>query len=176
MAPAAEPPWLAWLDAARAGETAAYGRLVEHFWAGLVRLARGLAPAADAEDIVQDALVHAWDRLANLREAAALPGWLRTAVVRRCLRHRRRAILLRPLDFVLGLATGTAAGPELQIDAVRLLARLPARQRAALVLTEIEGLSDSEAAHEMGMAESTLRVHRHRARKRLRQWLEEESR
>jgi len=171
-----EPAWCAFLRAAQAGDAAAYGRLVEAFWADLLRVARGVAPLAEAEDVVQEALVHAWRRLGTLRDAAALPAWLRTAVVRRGLRRRRWALRARPFERV---ARRLAAPPEprdLELDAVRLFARLPDRQRAALFLTEVEGLTDAEAADDLGLDVSTLRVHRHRARANLRRWLAEDSR
>lgn len=171
-----EPDWCASLRAAQAGDAAAYGRLVERFWADLLRVARGIAPLAEAEDVVQEALVHAWRRLGTLRDAAALPAWLRTAVVRRGLRRRRWALRARPLEPVARRLATPSEARELELDAVRLFARLPDRQRAALFLTEVEGLTDAEAAHDLGVAVATLRVHRHRARANLRRWLVEDSR
>lgn len=171
-----EPEWCASLRAARAGDAAAYGRLVELFWADLLRVARGIAPLADAEDVVQEALVHAWRRLGTLRDAAALPAWLRRAVVRRGLRRRRWALRARPLELVARRLATPSEPRDLKLDAVRLFARLPDRQRASLFLTEVEGLTDAEAAHDLGLGISTLRVHRHRARANLRRWLAEDSR
>ena len=51
------------------------------------------------------------------------------------------------------------------------LQRLPGRQRAAIVLFELEGLSIAETAEAMGCAAGTVKRHLHRARKTLRKRL-----
>lgn len=170
--PSTPPEWAAELAAARAGDTAAYGALVERFWVPLVRVARGVLGSCDAEDVVQDALVVAWRRLDDVRGAASLPAWLRQIVVRRALRRARWRLRWVPLPLEDTVATG--GGDEQrhrQLDLMAAIARLSARQRAVLVLTEIEGLSDASAAETLGIAEATLRVHRFRAKAELRRFL-----
>src|SRR5688572_4327654 len=82
---------------ARAGDADAFGELVEELWAPLVGLARAvLAGDAEAEDVVQEALVVAWRRLPELRDPARFPAWVRRIVVRRCLGQLRRR-RLRPV-------------------------------------------------------------------------------
>ncbi len=165
---------------ARAGNREAFGDLVERFWGELVSLARGvLAADLEAEDLVQDALVHAWQRLWTLRDPERFGAWIRRIVTRRCLTRARRRRPQEPIETIEaeergGLET-RAAGPEPghRVDAARLLAALAPKQRAALYLTWIEGCTDQEAGRAMGLRPATVRVHRFRGLKRLRQMTEE---
>ncbi len=76
---------------ARGGDREAFGDLVESSWRQLVALARGvLAGDEGAEDVVQDALVHAWQRLWTLRRPERFDAWMRRIVTRRCLTRLRR--------------------------------------------------------------------------------------
>jgi RNA polymerase sigma-70 factor, ECF subfamily len=65
--------------------------------------------------------------------------------------------------------TGTAP-PELG-ELIEALRSLSPNQRAAIVLRHVLDLDISEVAHRMGTAQSTVRVHLHRGRKRLRELL-----
>src|SRR5687767_1160977 len=169
---------------ARAGDTEAFGELVEELWAPLVGLARAvLAGDPEAEDVVQEALLVAWRRLPALRDPARFPAWVRRIVVRRCLGQlRRRRLRPIPLELPAGdhrraqrpAATNFAAATEAAIDVSRLLAALPPRQRAVLYLTAVEGCTDREIAAMLGILAPTVRVHRLRAARRVRSWLESE--
>lgn len=153
---------------ARAGDREAYGDLVESLWPRLVALARGVL-GADAEDVVQEALVHAWTRLWTLRSPESFEAWVRRIVTRRSLtRARRRKPTAEPAE------TGAEDPPVTdRVDAVQLLATLAPRQRAALYLTWIEGCTDREAGRLLGMRPATVRVHRFRGLERLRRQVEE---
>lgn len=171
--PPAEPEWVTWVIAARAGDRAAFERLFERFWPELTRLSRAvLARSSEAEDVVQDAWITAWKRLGSLEHPAAFPAWMRRIVVRRALR-RDRLLALRWIGIERDAeerepAAANAGSPE---DVVALMRQLSRQQRAALVLTEVEGRTDEEAAGALGIRPATLRVHRHRARNRLRELL-----
>ncbi len=169
---------------AREGDREAFGDLVERYWLELVALARGvLATDVDAEDLVQDALVHAWQRLWTLRDPERFGPWVRRIVTRRCLTRARRRRHKEPIEAATeageaGSTTGLlqAASPEpgSRLDAARLLAALAPKQRAALYLTWIEGCTDREAGRAMGLRPATVRVHRFRGLERLRKMTEEE--
>ncbi len=85
---------------ARAGDREAFGDLVEQLWPGLVALARGvLGTDADAEDVAQEALIHAWKRLWTLRRPESFVPWVRRIVTRRSLtRVRRRKPTVEPAE------------------------------------------------------------------------------
>lgn len=163
---------LARVRRARAGDREAYGDLVEELWPRLVALARGvLGTDADAEDVTQEALVHAWTRLGSLRRPEKFEPWLRKIVSRRSITHaRRRKPAVEPAEI-------GADDPPVsdRVDAVQLLATLAPRQRAVLYLTWIEGCSDREAGRLLGIRPATVRVQRFRGLERLRRRVEERS-
>jgi RNA polymerase sigma factor (sigma-70 family) len=81
---------------ARNGEKQAWDAIVERYAPLIWSICRrhGLG-RADTEDVGQAVWLHLVEHLANLREPAALPGWLATTARRECLRVLRVA---RPLD------------------------------------------------------------------------------
>ena len=127
----------------------------------------------EAEEIMQEAFLEVWERWDRVLSMDSPVGYLfRTAMnrhrsrVRRALRATRRAV---------GIAEG---GDEFaradERDAVaRALARLPARQRAAIVLTELFGYEAKTAAAILGVRDVTVRSLASRARAGLRKELEE---
>ena len=156
---------------ARGGDRDAFGALVEEHWSGLVALARGiLAGDGEAEDLVQEALLHAWARLWTLRRPERFGAWMRRSVARRCLTRARRRW---PREELAELPVHDPPVAD-RLDAGRLLASLAPRQRAALYLTWIEGRTDLEAARLLGVRPATVRVHRHRGMERLRRMVGEE--
>lgn len=80
------------VHAARAGDAGAWTRLVEHFDHSLRHIARSyrLAPA-DVDDVVQTTWLELVERIAAIREPAAIAGWLATVTRRNALRGRQRA-------------------------------------------------------------------------------------
>jgi RNA polymerase sigma-70 factor (sigma-E family) len=114
-----------------------------------------------AEDVVQEALIRAhrrWEAIARLDRPEA---YIRKMVVNEYLSWRRRSWRLVPAG------AGTDAGGQLAPDhaadhaertaILAELARLPARQRAVLVLRYYEGLSDTEIAEVFGCTPGTVR-------------------
>jgi RNA polymerase sigma-70 factor (ECF subfamily) len=160
---AAELDLPALAGAARAGDDEAFCSLARHQWARLVGLARGIVGDADAEDAVQEGLVDAWRSRAQLAEPGAFATWLRRIVVRRCVRRARLSRLRQLLPWQ-ARADPPEHDPVASLDAARYLAALPARQRAVMVLTAVEGASDSEIAAELGITPASVRSHRRRAR------------
>jgi RNA polymerase sigma-70 factor, ECF subfamily len=142
----------------------------------IYRLAlRMLGDPSDAEDVAQDVAVQLWRVLATFTGASAFSTWLYRIVVNRCLNHQRaRASPARNTAPLLEADHPTSAGPEQRVlDAARLdaatsaLGALPAEQRAALVLCQIEGLTYREAAAIINTSEAALRSRLERARRNL---------
>src|SRR3954469_4898716 len=134
------------------GDERAFRTLSERHAAAAFRLARRiLGNEAAAEDIVQDALLRVWVNAPRWRPEAAFRTWLYRIVVNLCLNARRRAGDL-PLEAAERVAdAGLAPDEQLEVRQRdrRLMAAidtLPARQRAAIVLTYQEGLSNAEVA------------------------------
>jgi len=128
---------------------------------------RLLANRGDAEEIVQDAFIAGFEKLATLRDPAALRVWLGQIVVN-LVRHRlRRLRLLRVLGLDRGADDATLealAAPGLHPEASaelalldRALGRLRADLRIAWMLRHVEGLELTEAATVCGCSLATLK-------------------
>jgi RNA polymerase sigma-70 factor (ECF subfamily) len=140
----------------------------------LRRYARSLTrDESQAEDLVQDTLVRAYEGRSSFRSGGNLRGWLLAILHNTFIDHRRRHVAeFRRLEQV-ALLIDTAAPPE-QESQVRLqqvqtaFMRLPDEQRAALHLVAIEGLSYQEAANALKIPVGTLMSRLGRARAALR--------
>jgi RNA polymerase sigma-70 factor, ECF subfamily len=116
--------------------------------------ARVLGDRAEAEDVAQEAMMRLWRAARNWRQGgeAAPATWLYRVVANLCVDRLRRRGRTDPLDDP-DLAADGAPGVVSQIvEADRIaaldaaLASLPERQRQAVVLRHIEGLSNPEIA------------------------------
>jgi RNA polymerase sigma-70 factor (ECF subfamily) len=99
------------LDAARRGDEAAFGQLVESHRGELhAHCYRMLGSVHDAEDAMQDALLRAWRGLARFEGRSSLRTWLYTIATNACLKAiERRPKLVLPIDY--GPATDPHEGP-----------------------------------------------------------------
>ncbi len=136
---------------------------VEPHLPAMTRLAGRLVPAADRDDVVQEALVRAWRRRSTYDEARGAPlPWLLAIVADRARRHRTRT---RP---ALELAEAPVSISPPDIDLERAVAGLSTRQRLAVDLYYFVGLDVATCAQVMGCAEGTVKATLHQARGRLR--------
>jgi RNA polymerase sigma-70 factor (ECF subfamily) len=168
-----------------AGDDTAFGTLFarhrDRLWAVALRTTGN---PEDAEDAVQEAMIAAFRRAGSYRGEAAVTTWLHRIVVNASLdRIRRRAVraadsLPDDLDVLprqgAAAAQANAGDPELAAEAadrrsavLTALTRLPAEQRAALVLVDMEGFSMGEAADILGVAVGTVKSRCSRGRARL---------
>ena len=157
------------------GDGRAFRTLAERHTGAALRLARRiLGNGAMAEDVVQDALLRVWINAPRWRPEAAFRTWLYRIVVNLCLNARSagRPIcrsmppsrlpmpdLRRTNSFKSMSATGASTRPS---------ARLPERQRAAVVLTYQEGLSNAEVAAVLDTSVSSVETLLVRAKRALR--------
>ncbi len=167
-----------------AGDADAFGVLVarhrDRLWAVALRTTGNREDAADG---LQEGLVSAYRRAASFRGDAQVTTWLHRVVVNACLDRLRAAKVRRadPLPDDLeergdrgSLATGSPVDPadaalaaERRRLVVAALAELPAEQRAALVLVDMEGYSVAEAAEVLDCATGTVKSRCARGRARL---------
>lgn len=131
-----------------------------------------------ARDLLQETFLHAFRRLESYRGDGPLAAWLRAIAMNKALDWKRVWIrrLKRTVGLTDNLVVSIAEGPSVHFDSERnalqnALARLSARQRAALLLREWEERSFAEIAELLGCTESTARVHHARARQRVRRSL-----
>lgn len=123
---------------------------------------RMLGDAAEAEDVVQEAIVKVWVGAKGWTPVGGgLGGWLRRIATNLCLDRKRKGSRIADCQ-VPDRADDAPAADEL-IDEQRRAAgvaaamqAMPDRQRAALVLTYYEGLSNAEAAQILGVGLKAL--------------------
>lgn len=136
---------------------------------------RRIADPEQAADVAQDVFVKLADHLRRGTVDGPLHAWLlrvaRTTIVDHYRAHR-------PTEPLPDDLAGAAPGPTTAAEAAPLLAScrnflhaLPAEQREALLLTEYEGISQSELARRLGVAASTVKSRVQRGKKRLEQAL-----
>jgi RNA polymerase sigma-70 factor (ECF subfamily) len=159
------------LAAAQHGDEAAFVDLIRTRSNRLFAIAQRILRDIDrAEDALQDTLVIAWRDLRAVRDPDRFDAWLNRVLVNVCIsqatRERRRTANLRVLPV-----DGPAAPDELLSIADRELLdrgfrRLPAEQRAILVLHHFLGYAPTEIAELLGIPPGTARsrlFHAHRA-------------
>jgi RNA polymerase sigma-70 factor (ECF subfamily) len=152
------------------------GRDVIGLLGALRRYARSLTrDEAQADDLVQDTLVRAYERRSSFQSDGNLRGWLLSILHNTFIDGRRRhAAETRRVEQLAAFAETTA--PADQESRVRLqqiqaaFMRLPDEQRAALHLIAIEGLAYQEAANVLGIPIGTLMSRLGRARATLRKF------
>jgi RNA polymerase sigma factor (sigma-70 family) len=156
--------------AARSGDTTAFAELVETYRPRLQRLAlRLVRDGDDAEDVVQEALLHAYLGLTQLRDPVRFGGWLSAIVVnvaRMTLRRRRANDRALTRAFVEPAPLATDDGTAALVR--RSIALLPRPEREAILLHYVDGLSCEEIGAVLGRTSGAVRVRLHRARARLR--------
>jgi RNA polymerase sigma-70 factor (ECF subfamily) len=151
--------------AAQRGDVLAMSALMDRLAPWIARICGGIA-LENADDAAQEALVQVFRDLKSLREPAALRGWARRIAVRESVRHAQRAREERARAAGEAAAEPAAAprDPALAPDVRAVLAQLAPEQRAILVLRDLEGLSEDEAAAELGVAKGTVKSRLFRAR------------
>ncbi|HYK98198.1 MAG TPA: sigma-70 family RNA polymerase sigma factor [Candidatus Acidoferrales bacterium] len=140
--------------------------------------ARIVGTGPDAEDVVQDALISAWKSMRSF-EGTNFRAWLFRIVTNRSLdrvraRRRRPELPLEPAeDAEVTWAEPVAPGPDLAELAAgsealavveEALVGVPAEQRAALLLRDVEGFAYEEIAIITGVEVGTVKSRIHRAR------------
>src|SRR5437764_12755051 len=137
----------------------------------LRRYARALVgDRAAADDLVQDSVERAWTKLHRYRRGTDLRAWLFTVMHNVHVNRVRAERPSDPLgDDVPELAQrGTQADALMVRDLDRAIARLPADQRAVLLLVTHEELSHDEVARTLGIPIGTVTSRLSRAREELR--------
>jgi RNA polymerase sigma-70 factor (ECF subfamily) len=141
---------------AQSGDMAAFEELVRRHQRGLFSyLYRMCRNTSDAEEMAQAAMIKAWEKLSGFRGASSFKTWLYRIGTNLCFNLRTRR---KPTEeLVETMAAPDAARPEqvflqkVREEVVqRALARLPADQRAALVLSTYQDMSYREIAETMG--------------------------
>ena len=168
--------------AARAGDHAAFGRLVEIHQGAVTRLAyRLLGDRDDADGATQEAFIKAWARLGQFREECPFGAWVSRIAVNQCRDRLKRSKLVVmengacPLDEVVDASPGPesrAAGREIARRIAEQVRRLPGMQREVFTLRYYDDRSLAEIAALFRVDVGTIKTHLFRATHRIRRSLE----
>jgi RNA polymerase sigma-70 factor (ECF subfamily) len=163
------------LAATAGGDVVAYRALVQHCLPVALSVARRiLRDDAEAEDVVQEAMLRLWRSAGRIDVGpAGVKPWLRRVVSNLCIDRVRAG---RNTDVVeevpeqpqapIQIASLEAADTARRVEAA--LRALPERQRLALVLFHYEGMSQIEVARAMGISAEAVESLLSRARRTLR--------
>ncbi|MBS0389629.1 MAG: sigma-70 family RNA polymerase sigma factor [Proteobacteria bacterium] len=143
---------------------------------GLRRYARALTGDAwAADDLVQDTLERASRKWLLWRSGSDLRAWLFTLMHNLYLNQRRGLVAVQALDeqALATLAGADGVACDVTIDLDRCLQRLPAEQRAVLLLVTLEDLAYADVARVLDIPLGTVMSRLSRARRRMREMLDQ---
>jgi RNA polymerase sigma-70 factor, ECF subfamily len=165
--------------AARAGDLAAFELLVRKnerlVLATALRLTGNME---DAKDISQEVFLKLYRNLRKVEADAALPAWLYRVTVNACHDLRRTKPAAAPVEIAEQLPSATNDPQAAVTEAERRrvlelsLRMLPEKERAALVLRDLEGLTTHETARVLGSSEATVRSQISKARAKVHDFVE----
>ena len=168
------------VERARGGDAAALDELIARHHEAAYRVALAiLGSEADAADAAQDGMVRALRGIAGFRGEASFRTWLLSIVANEAKSFLRRSGRRREAPLEDDLPEERERGVEgvvARTEAARaraLMARLPEKQRLAVQLRVVEGLSFREVGEVIGSTEGAARVNYHHGIRRLREWLGE---
>ena len=169
------------VDAARAGDEAAFSRLVEATYADIFLLAARLTGNHhDAFDVVQDAYLRAYKGLIDFRSEARFSTWLHRITVNcahTLIARRNRYQCDQIQEDVVDANRDhhpecRLAEVEFSNELLNALEGLPPNLRSVVVLRDIFDLPHSEIGKQLGISDTAAKVRLHRGRKRLRAAIE----
>ena len=149
---------------AKAGDLSAFEEIMRQYERMvLVTALRLVGSLADAQDVSQEVFLKLYRNLGKVESSEAFPGWLYRVTVNACHDWRRRRRVSIPMEEAGEMPSGEA-DPQQQTTAgerrrvlelsLRLLSE---KEREALVLRDLEGLSTEEVARVLGSTEATVR-------------------
>jgi RNA polymerase sigma-70 factor (ECF subfamily) len=160
--------------ASRNGDGEAFGELVRRHQQRVFRLAgRFFRRPEEVEDVAQETFLQAWRKLDTYRARAPFEHWLTRVCLNCCYgRFRKRREDSVPLEYDI---PSTPGDPTARLEVERLLGRLSGEDRFLLLLLHGEGWSVAEISRRLGWSRANVKVRAHRARKKLRGLLAEDS-
>ena len=175
--------------AAKAGDVSAFEQLVHRYDRNVFRIAQHITQnREDAEDVVQDAFLKAYENLKNFQEQSKFYTWLVRIAVNEALMRLRRRRPERMVSLDEDVKTEEDSMPrevadwtpnpeqqysqaELKDILTRTIQGLPSSFRTVFVLRDVEGLSTEETAEALGLSIPAVKSRLLRARLQLRERL-----
>ena len=167
------------VEAARSGDLPAFESLMRQYERlVLVTAFRLTGNLPDAQDVSQEVFLKLYRNLGKLASEDAVASWLYRVTVNACNDLQRRRRPEDPIEHEGQLTSGAmdphqALAESERSRALQLSLRmLSEKERAALVLRDLEGLSTEEVAHALGCTEATVRSQICKARVKVKGFVE----
>jgi RNA polymerase sigma-70 factor, ECF subfamily len=166
------------VEAARVGDLAAFEQLLRQYERlVLVTALRLLGDLGDAQDVSQEVFLKLYKNLSKV-ENARLASWLYRVTVNACHDLRRKRPASVPMEEAAEIPARGTDPQQGTVEAERRrvltmsLRMLSEKERAALVLRDLEGLSTEEVARVLGSSEATVRSQVSKARVKVKDFVE----
>ena len=173
------------IERVKAGDTALYELIMRRYNQRLYRVTRAiLRDDAEAEDVVQDAYVRAYQHLDQFAGSAAFSTWLTRIAVHEALRRLHLRDRSQQLEDTEHDEEGsmsvveTSLDPEQRASLAELgqlleeaVLDLPDQYRTVIMLRDVEELSTAETAVALDLTEQNVKVRLHRGRAMMRKGL-----
>ena len=175
------------------GDPAAFGVLVRRYQDRLYNTVfRLVGNAEDAQDVVQEAFLNAYQSLGGFKGDSLFFTWLYRIAVNAAISFKRKRRVVIPIDAARGVVSGVPRGveppdpselsrpghaleqEEQERRIQRALNRLSPEHRAVLILKDMEGQKYETMAEILQVPIGTIRSRLHRARLELRELLEKD--
>jgi RNA polymerase sigma-70 factor, ECF subfamily len=143
-------------------------------------VARRVHTTAEVDDIVQEILVRVHKGLASLRDEERFGGWV-YRIAARTIADAAKTHAREPIAHIADLGDGAARetdeAADLQLElgecVALFVARLPSPYREAITLTELQGLTQKDAAEMLGISVSGMKSRVQRGREKIREMFDE---
>ena len=153
---------------ALSGDKDAFDDIFDRYGELMLRTAYRIVKDRDsAEDVVQNALIQAWQHLPSLRETGALRSWLLRIVVNQCMSFKRRLARSRTFlyhsfseqeAYLASQVADDANGcMERRWDLAQAVEQLPAKQQNVIALHYYQGMTLSAISQRLQISENTLK-------------------
>jgi RNA polymerase sigma-70 factor, ECF subfamily len=167
------------IEKSRAGDKRAFGEMVQTLSPVAWRIAfRILASNEAAEDVAQESLVKVWRNLDRLQKGESFSSWFYRIVVNCCydeIRRRGRITILetdeKTWNYLSEIVRGDTGGEPLVSEYEEILravtSELSPVQKTVFVLSDLEGMDNSQIAEITGGNINSVKANLHYARKRV---------
>ncbi|MFY9610352.1 MAG: sigma-70 family RNA polymerase sigma factor [Blastocatellia bacterium] len=182
---AADSTLAATLERAKQGDTRAFEEIIDRYQRKVMTTSwRMLGNQEDARDAAQEVFLRAYRYLGGFKLDQDFSGWLYRIIVNVCRDHaRKRGSRQQFASFEeerdAGAFQSLASSDDVEGNAIRsqqraliaeALETLSTRERAALVLRDLEGLSTEQVARILGSSQTTVRSQISSARTKIKQY------
>ena len=171
---------IGWVAQSRNGDHAAFEALVQKHQQMVHTLTfRMTGSLADCKDLAQETFIRAYRQLDTFQGTSKFSSWLYRIAVNSCLDWRRQQTRQQRLlddwaksdEHLIAETDAEAADDHVSREVQAALLKLPAKQRAAIVLTVYGGHNHAEAAKTLGCSETTVSWRIFSARRKLKKLL-----